>query len=135
MLSPEELVRRCSFAVAVVTGVDPWERRHELKGDDELQIARKLWVHLLACEFNVSHSEAARMLARNRETIIISLREMEDWRDAEMHPRGGQALDRALDQIGEALRGLVENGQIATAAIPTPIERSRMNRQRTQRSV
>ncbi len=127
-------MRRCAYAVAVVTGVDPHERRHELRGDDGLQIARKLWVHLLACEFGISHSEAARMLARKRDTIIISLQEIEDWRDAEMHPRGGQALDQALEAIGEALRGLVENGQIATAAMPTPIERSRMNRLRAERS-
>lgn len=131
MLSPEELVRRCSYAVAVVTGVDPFERRHETKGDDGLQIARKLWVHLLASEFGISHSEAARMLARHRETIIISLREIEDWRDAELHPRGGRVLDEALDRIGDALRGLVENGQAATAAMPTPIERSRINRSRS----
>lgn len=134
MLSSEELVRRCSYAVALVTGVDPWERRHELKGDDGLQIARKLWVHLLACEFGVSHSEASRILARNRETIIISLREIEDWRDAELHPRGATALDNALEVIGEALKSLVEHGQVATEAMPTPIERSRMNRLRAQRS-
>jgi len=134
MLSTEELMRRCAYAVAVATGIDPYERRHEVRGDDEQQIARKLWVHLLATEFNVSRSEAARMLARKRDTIIISLSEIEDWRDAELHPRGGQAFDRALESIGEALRGLVENGQIATAAAPTPIERSRMNRLRAQRS-
>lgn len=116
--------------MAVATGVDPYERRHELRGDDELQRARKLWVHLLACEFGISHSEAARMLARSRETIIISLRELEDWRDVGLHPRGAVALDRAIDGIGEGLRGLVENGQIAAAAMPTPIERSRMNRMR-----
>lgn len=121
--------------MAVVTGVDPFERRHEVKGDDGLQIARKLWVHLLACEFGMSHSEAARMLARKRETVIVSLGELEDWRDTELHPRGGRDLDKALDNIGEALRGLVENGVVATAAMPTPIERSRMNRVRAQRSV
>lgn len=116
--------------MAVVTGVDPFERRNELKGDDALQISRKLWVHLLACEFGMSHSEAARYLARNRETVIINLAEIEDWRDAEMHPRGGDAFDIAVDQVGAILRGLVEHGAAAASAAPTPIERSRMNRRR-----
>lgn len=135
MLCSEDLVRRCSYAVAVVTGVDPWERRHELKGDEALQIARKIWVHLLAAEFGMSNVEAARMLARSRETIIINLAEMEDWRDSELHPRAGRQLDQALDAMGEALRGLVETGQIATASIPTPIERSRIARHRSQRGL
>jgi len=128
MLCPEDLVRRCSYAVAVVTGVDPFEHRHEVKADDRVQIARKLWVHLLSAEFNISRSDAARMLARNRETIIINLAEMEDWRDAELHPRGGRQLDQALDDMGEALRGLMDTGQLATEAFPTPIERSRIAR-------
>lgn len=134
MLCPEDLVRRCSYAVAVVTGIDPFEHRHEVKGDEGLQIARKLWVHLLSAEFNISKIDAARMLARNRETIIINLSEMEDWRDAELHPRGAVMLDRALDEMGEALRGLMDTGQIATGAMPTPIERSRIARMRQVRA-
>lgn len=128
-------MRRCSYAVAVVTGVDPWAHRNEVRVDDHIQIARKLWVHLLASEFGINNSEAARMLARSRETIIINLAEMEDWRDAELHPRAGAALDAALDAIGEALRGLMETGQVATASMPTPIERSRIARARAQRSL
>lgn len=128
MLSAEDLVRRCSYAVAVVTGVDPFERRHETRGDDALQIARKLWVHLLAAEFSMSHSEAARMLARSRETVIINLAEIEDWRDEEMHPRAGSTFDASLDEIGAVLRQLVESGAVAASAAPTPIERSQIRR-------
>lgn len=133
MLSSEDLVRRCSHAVAVVTGVDPYEHRNEVRVDDKVQIARKLWVHLLASEFSMSNSEAARMLARSRETIIINLSEMEDWRDAELHPRGGAVLDEALDTMGAALKGLMETGQVATEAMPTPVERSRIARTRNMR--
>lgn len=128
MLSQEDLVRRCAYAVAVVTGVDPYEHRNEIKGDDALQISRKLWVHLLAAEFGMSNAEAARMLARKRETVIINLGEVEDWRDRDMHPRAGDSFDRALDQIGEALRGLVDSGMIAASSAPTQIERSRIRR-------
>lgn len=134
MLSSEEIVRRCAYAVAIVTGVDPYEYRNEVRVDDGVQIARKLWVHLLASEFSMSNAEAARMLARRRETIIINLAEMEDWRDQELHPRGGAALDRALDEIGAALTGLMTTGQVATASMPTPIERSRIARMRNARS-
>lgn len=133
MLSPEELVRRCSHAVAVVTGVDPWEHRNDTHVEDKVQIARKLWVHLLASEFGMSRAEAARMLARRRETIIINLAELEDWRDSELHPRAGRALDEALDAMGAQLRCLMESGAIATSAMPTPIERSRIARARSAR--
>lgn len=128
MLSPEELVRRCSYAVAVVTGVDPYERRNETKGDDELQLARKLWVFAISQVFGIPTSEASRLLARKRETIIINLAEIEDWRDPSMHPRAGRMLDDALTNLGDALRSLMESGQIAAIALPTPIERSRMRR-------
>lgn len=131
MLSAEDLVRRCSYAVAVVTGVDPYARRNETRGDDALQIARKLWVQFVAAEFGMSNSDAARMLARNRETIIINLAEIEDWRDAEMHPRAGELLDCALDTMGECMRSLLQSGMEAARAVPTPIERSRMNRKRS----
>ena len=128
MLTPEELVRRCSYAVACVTGVDPFERRHEVKGDDDLQIARKLWVYSISQVFGIPTSEASRLLARNRETIIINLAEIEAWRDPSLHPRAGRMLDDALSTLGDALRPLMESGQIAAIAFPTPIERSRMRR-------
>lgn len=133
MLSAEDLVRRCAFAAAVVTGVDPYVRRNEVKGDDALQIARKLWVQFVAAEFGMTNSDAARMLARNRETIIINLAEIEDWRDAELHPRAGALLDCAIETMGEAMRSLLQSGLEAARSVPTPIERSRMNRSRAQR--
>lgn len=129
-MTQEELVRRCAYAVAVVTGVDPAAHTHVIKGDDDLQKARKLWVHLVAIECGVNHSQAARLLARNRETIIINLREVADWRDAESHPRAGAALDDALESMGDALHALLGSSIAAAQALPTPIERSRINRRR-----
>lgn len=114
--------------MAAVTGVDPFERRHELKGDDALQIARKLWVYAISQVYGIPTAEASRLLARKRETIIINLAELEEWRDPAMHPRGAKMLDDALSNMGDALRSLVESGQIASIALPTPIERSRMRR-------
>lgn len=129
MLSQEEIVRRCAFAVAVAIGVDPFERRHETRGDDALQKARKLWVQLVAVECGMSNAEAARCLARNRETIIINLREVEDWRDADMHRRA-EMLDDGLEDMGAALRQLLNGARLVEDACPNPIERSRINRRR-----
>lgn len=128
-LSQEDIVRRCAYAVAVATGIDPFERRHEVKGDDGLQVSRKLWVQLVAVECGMSNAEAARLLARNRETIIINLREMEDWRDGEMHKRA-EMLDDGIDRVGDALRALLNGAVLIEGAFPSPIERSRINRRR-----
>lgn len=129
MLSQDDLVRRCAYAVATATGVDPFERRNETKGDEALQKARKLWVQLVAIECGLSNVEAARALQRNRETVIINLREMEDWRDPEMHRRADM-LNDALDGMGEALRSLLSNALMAEEAFPSPVERARINRRR-----
>lgn len=129
MLSQDDLVRRCAYAVAVAIGVDPYERRHEVKGDDALQKARKLWVHLVAIELGMSNAEAARTLARKRETVIINLREIEDFRDPELHGRA-QMLDDGLNAMGDALRSLMAGAGLVEGGLPSPLERSRINRRR-----
>lgn len=129
MLSQEEIVRRCAYAVAVATGVDPFEFRHETKGADWLQRARKLWVQLVAVECGMSNAEAAMALARNRETVIINLREFEDWRDPDMHRRA-EMLDDGVEAMGDALRALLNGAALVEGGMPTPIERSKINRRR-----
>ena len=130
----EELVRRCAYAVAVATGVDPFASMDDrTRSDDSVQIARKLWAQLVVTVLGVNHTQAARLLNRHRETVIINLTEVMDWADPEMHPRGNQ-FGVALDEMSEALAQLL-SGALATArAAPTPIERSKINRKRQARA-
>lgn len=126
-----EIVRRCAFAVAVATGVDPYDHQDVVRGDDQLQVARRLWAHLVAVEFGINHTQAARLIDRTRRSVIINLSEIADWADPEMHPRGNQ-FGWALENMGEALRALLHEGLAVAKAAPTPIERSKINRKRAQ---
>ena len=126
-MSEDEVVRRCSYAVAVLTGVDPFAHRHILKGDDELQKARKLWAQFVAVDMGIPVTQAARVLARSRETIIINLQEIQDWRDHELHPRG-RMFDEAMENVSEAIRLMLHGADQLANAAPSPVERSRMNR-------
>lgn len=118
MLPRSEIVRICALAVAAAVNVNPYERRHEFKGDGKLQVARKLWIHMVVVECGIAQAEAERLCTRNRKTIEDDLKEVEMW-------RGSPEIDGAIESIGCDVRSLLASAQRLRTSIPSQHERYR----------
>lgn len=117
-MTQEEIIRRCAYAVAVATGIDPHECMGERKGDSDLQLARKLWIQLVCVECGVPRKKAASLCNRARSAVIYDLHEVEEWRDDEV-------FDQVAERFGAAVRALIEHAFAVKEASPGRAERYR----------
>lgn len=100
MLPEEEIVRICALVVSTATGIDPLACREQRKGNDKLQYARALWIHLIVCEMGISRGRASYLCDRSFESIDRYLAEIEEWRSDE-------AFSEKLDRWAESAKNLL----------------------------
>ncbi len=100
MLPEEEIVRICALVVSTATGIDPLACREQRKGNDKLQYARALWVHLIVCEMNISRGRCSYLCDRSLESIDRYLTEIEEWRSDE-------DFSEKLDRWAESAKSLL----------------------------